>query len=223
MDAQTTGHRIAEARKQKNLTQKELAEQLHISAAAVSKWERGLNFPDLALLEPLAERLDTTPASLLALEDAPAEEVIRDVVEISATQATKRRALQKRAVLLGVICACMPVLAIALAFLIGKDALLAKAFGWMNLNAAALVLGFAGWFAAGVGLFREKRIRMVYVCISLACCAAALYIPTLIVDLEMRFGAWGTVEDTIAGYHFGAWVLMLGTAVLNVIGWKKAA
>ena len=209
MDAQTTGCRIAEARKQKNLTQKELAEQLHISAAAVSKWERGLNFPDLALLEPLAERLDTTPASLLALEDAPAEEVIRDVVEISATQATKRRALQNRAVLLGVICACMPVLA--------------KAFGWMNLNAAALLLGFTAWFTAGVGLFREKRIRMVYVCISLACCAAALYIPTLIVDLEMRFGAWAAVEDTIAGYHFGACVLMLGTAVLNSIGWKKSA
>ena len=48
---------IAEARKQKNMTQKDLAAALHVSDRAVSKWERGAGFPDVSLLEPLADAL----------------------------------------------------------------------------------------------------------------------------------------------------------------------
>ena len=83
MDAKMTGQRIAQLRKEKGLTQNDLAQTLHVSIAAVSKWERGLNFPDLTLLEPLAEALDTTAAELLGLENAPVEEVIRDMAAIS--------------------------------------------------------------------------------------------------------------------------------------------
>ena len=60
MDAGKTGALIAEARREKNMTQKELAGLLHVTDRAVSKWERGLNFPDIALLEPLAEALGLT-------------------------------------------------------------------------------------------------------------------------------------------------------------------
>ena len=43
MDAVKTGCLIAERRKQLNMTQKELAQKLHVSAQAVSKWERGVS------------------------------------------------------------------------------------------------------------------------------------------------------------------------------------
>ena len=39
-------------RKEKGMTQKELAEKLYVSDKAVSKWERGLSLPDIALLQP---------------------------------------------------------------------------------------------------------------------------------------------------------------------------
>ena len=83
MDAKMTGQKISQLRKEKQLTQNDLAQTLHVSIAAVSKWERGLNFPDLTLLEPLAEALDTTAAELLGLENAPVETVIRDMAAIS--------------------------------------------------------------------------------------------------------------------------------------------
>ena len=51
MDREKTGALIAAARKERGLTQKELAERLHISDRAVSKWERGVGFPDVSLLE----------------------------------------------------------------------------------------------------------------------------------------------------------------------------
>ncbi len=55
MDPAYTGNQIAWLRKAKGWTQKKIAEQLHVSVSAVSKWERGLNYPDLSLMEPLAQ------------------------------------------------------------------------------------------------------------------------------------------------------------------------
>ena len=43
MDAQKTGALIAQARRERGLTQKELSQALHVSAQAVSKWERGVS------------------------------------------------------------------------------------------------------------------------------------------------------------------------------------
>lgn len=65
MDENKIGQFIAELRKEKNMTQKDLAEQLHITDKAVSKWERGLSCPDISLLSPLAEILGVTTGELL--------------------------------------------------------------------------------------------------------------------------------------------------------------
>lgn len=86
MNAEYTGKKIAELRKGKNLTQKELADKLHVTDKAVSKWERGVNFPDLGLVEELATVLDSTPSILLGLEEATKEEVVASFAEISSQQ-----------------------------------------------------------------------------------------------------------------------------------------
>lgn len=65
MDNSKTGALIRDRRKELNLTQKDLAERLHITDRAVSKWERGLCAPDIALLEPLAEILNVSVLELL--------------------------------------------------------------------------------------------------------------------------------------------------------------
>ncbi len=87
MNAEYTGKKIAELRKAKDLTQKQLAQKLHITDKAVSKWERGANFPDLGLMEELAKELDTTPALLLGIENASKEEVVTSMTELSTQQA----------------------------------------------------------------------------------------------------------------------------------------
>ena len=71
MDLQKTGALIAAARKEKGLTQEQLAKQLHISHTTVSKWERGLGFPEVSLLEPLAAALGLTLDQLFKGEEAP--------------------------------------------------------------------------------------------------------------------------------------------------------
>ena len=47
------------------MSQKELAEHLHITDKAVSKWERGLAFPDITILIPLSEVLNVSLYDLL--------------------------------------------------------------------------------------------------------------------------------------------------------------
>lgn len=93
MDMQYTGNKITALRKEKGWTQKEVAERLHVSIAAVSKWERGLNYPDLSIMEPLAETLGITVSELLGLENATTETVIKNITELSVTE---KNASEKR-------------------------------------------------------------------------------------------------------------------------------
>jgi transcriptional regulator with XRE-family HTH domain len=68
MNEPKIGNLIQQLRKEKNLTQKELANQLNVTDKAVSKWERGLSYPDLALIIPLSKLLDISAGELLAGE-----------------------------------------------------------------------------------------------------------------------------------------------------------
>ena len=61
----TMGKRIADLRKQKGMTQEQLANQVGVTAQAVSKWENDLSCPDISVLPQLAEMLGVTTDELL--------------------------------------------------------------------------------------------------------------------------------------------------------------
>lgn len=94
MNQQDFGNFIRTLRKEKNLTQKELGERLHLTDKAISKWERGQTLPDLTMIEKIAEVLEVSPLELMQcrrLEAAnipkeDAENLLHDTVE----QAKKR-------------------------------------------------------------------------------------------------------------------------------------
>ena len=65
MKQQTLGKAIAMMRKEKNMTQAELAEKMGVTDKAVSKWERDLSCPDVATLPRLAELFGITVAELM--------------------------------------------------------------------------------------------------------------------------------------------------------------
>jgi transcriptional regulator with XRE-family HTH domain len=65
MDSKKIGDYISTLRRKRNLTQKDLADQLGVTDKAVSKWERGAGYPDISLLKPLAEILGTSVNELL--------------------------------------------------------------------------------------------------------------------------------------------------------------
>ncbi len=67
------GTRIRELRKKNDLTQEKLAGYLNVSYQTVSKWETGINTPDLSLIVPLAKVLHTTTDELLGHVQTPEE------------------------------------------------------------------------------------------------------------------------------------------------------
>lgn len=92
MDAVKTGAMIADARKEKGMTQRQLAQLLHISDRTVSKWERGVGFPDVSLLEPLSDALGLTVTALLRGE---ATQSVDDGDVRLAVRSIRRAMLQK--------------------------------------------------------------------------------------------------------------------------------
>ncbi len=83
MDKKVIGQKISTLRKEKGLTQKELAEKLCVTDKSVSKWETGVHFPDIAVMEVLANELGITVSDLLGLEQASSEAVIKGMVKVS--------------------------------------------------------------------------------------------------------------------------------------------
>ncbi len=74
MDQIKIGRFIAEERKRKGYTQKQLSEKLDISDKTISKWERGNGFPEVSLLLPLCNELDITVNELLSGERVSEED-----------------------------------------------------------------------------------------------------------------------------------------------------
>ncbi len=105
MNAALTGKRIRALREKKGITQRELADLLGVTDAAVSKWEHGKNFPDITLLERLSEVLECTVSELLGLEAGSEEEIVRSFTDLAAEE---RRLLRR-----GIIARTLVSLAIA--------------------------------------------------------------------------------------------------------------
>ncbi|OUO22552.1 helix-turn-helix transcriptional regulator [Collinsella sp. An307] len=86
MTKQTFGDTISALRKEKGMTQLDLARQMGVTDKAVSKWERNLSFPDVTSLPKLAEVLGTSVDELLEVktigQEGPTESKVPELVEL---------------------------------------------------------------------------------------------------------------------------------------------
>ena len=97
MDTKKIGAFLKQCRKEKNLTQEQLAEKFRVSARTVSRWETGTNMPDLSILVELAEYYDVEMRELLDGERSQAmNKEMRETLDKVAMyeEWTKRKALQ---------------------------------------------------------------------------------------------------------------------------------
>ncbi len=78
MNQKEIGKYIAQKRKEKNLTQSQLAERLGVASKTVSKWETGVSMPDYSIIECLCRELSTTPTQLIAGADEDAKVITSD-------------------------------------------------------------------------------------------------------------------------------------------------
>lgn len=110
MDQIKTGKFIAQVRKERKLTQKQLAEQMNISDKTVSKWERGGGFPEVSLIQPLCEVLQINVNELFSgerLTDAD----YRRKAEDNMMELMKEREESKKKLILATVVAVITILA----------------------------------------------------------------------------------------------------------------
>lgn len=74
MDSKVFGSFVAKIRKEQNMTQAQLGERIGVTDKAISRWERGIGFPDINTLEPLANALGITILELMRSEKTEMEE-----------------------------------------------------------------------------------------------------------------------------------------------------
>ena len=116
MNQENIGKFISELRKEKNMTQQELADKLGITDRAVSNWENGRRLPDLSMITILAKELNVEVSELLNAKRMSNEEleVLRDTINKTLLYSENERKNKKNKLnkyfRLGLICILVVIL-----------------------------------------------------------------------------------------------------------------
>lgn len=116
MNKEKFGKFVCELRKEKGMTQQELGNRLYLTNKAISKWERGLSFPDICMLQDIAQILDVSVLELLngekntqtEISNEVANRIIEDTMKHSGQLIKKLR--RKFTVIIGLTIGLLPLL-----------------------------------------------------------------------------------------------------------------
>lgn len=137
MNLLTIGKYIAQKRKEKNLTQMQLAERLNISNKTISKWENGNCMPDYSVIESLCHELSITIAELMDGEDAEQNSIrVYDETQMMDLLKRTQQLEKQKNILYGVL---LILLGIGL-FVISKTVIFTNFFSGMLLGAAIAII-----------------------------------------------------------------------------------
>lgn len=104
------GNYIQKKRKEKNMTQEQLAEKLSVSNKTISKWECGKALPDYSLVEMVCEILGISTSELFSGEDnnnLDEKQMIEMLERIQKLESQKRTIYGILLIILGIACFCM--------------------------------------------------------------------------------------------------------------------
>lgn len=161
MDSKVFGQFIARIRREKNMTQADLAGKIGVTDKAVSRWERGVGFPDINMLEPLAGALELSVLELMRSERSEMDNEnnglsgseVTEIMESAVRMAKEIRRQDKTSLWIA------GIVTIA-------AAALAKLFGHANVGGSVFCGAMAALAAVGSYLFirnrEDKESRKVY-------------------------------------------------------------
>ena len=135
MKKQTLGMMISTLRKEKGMTQLELAEKMGVTDKAVSKWERDLSFPDISSIPKLAEIFEVSVDELMQVKTETKENIGKHkVTEIVDT------ALKGISIAMGIAVAVLSIL------------------GELETKSAFIMLGI-GLASVSISLLKDKQVE----------------------------------------------------------------
>jgi len=216
---------ISELRKEKKLTQKELAQQLGVTDKAVSKWERGLSYPDISLLSKLSHILGVSASELLNGEkaklSAPEVDAMVEATLQYADNATKNVLAKSMRWKYAAIASVIFLLGVLI--LIGCNLAIDSGMGWSILPVNLTVIV---WLAVMLGVFIMGKNKIA----SLLLCGFFIFIITFyysyLNQAQTRdIGTYGVFNgftmDYIPHYTIILVMFMVSIAVTVVSSWVK--
>jgi len=174
MDKTQLGAFVAENRKALGLTQRELADRLHVTDKAVSKWERGLSYPDVTLLEPLADVFHLSLTELVSCArheesadgTAREEQPMKDLMEISTDNTAAERKKKRRWIAaLGAVCLILAAVLLLLSKRFPLAGVLALKGGVRIESAAVLQVGTAEDGLPDLAVLNDEDILRLEICL----------------------------------------------------------
>lgn len=151
MNQQNIGNFIAAKRREKNLTQEQLADRLGLSNKTISKWENGKCMPDYSVIELLCKELDVTLAELLDGEEKEPNSIrVYDEEQVKSLIAKIQKMEKNYRYTIGAILVVVGFLSLALTSLFGgshlKDfvsgCLSGLGFSVISVGIVAIVMSF---------------------------------------------------------------------------------
>lgn len=221
MDMVKSGALIAAARKEMELTQKELGMKLGVSDKAVSNWERGLRFPDIVLLEELSEVLDLSVLELLRGErmekdTVQTDEMMQTIKEALAVQKKELNRKWAKITAICVLCTVMLCLGLRYAFFFDRVMLInLRNFPhmWVRIGVALVLGGFFRYVVGNKKTFYGVALGALVLWFACETVSAVIFQHNIVslVALGSTASGWG-------------WSLlwgMLGAWLMHGISWLR--
>ena len=215
MDAKELGKFIAVLRKENNITQIELAKRLHVTDKAVSRWERGLGFPDINTLEPLADALGISLVELMqskrndskaTISTEKAEELLLDTIQLSKVS-------NKFAKIFGVM--VLSAFAIAAIIVLG---VLFTDWNIVNYIVVSIIAGLIAWGIPVWNMTISQKVQIATASvISLGFAIIAIVFQIINMAHDIHINDVVAVIDIIDGVVMAACTFGAITILLNFI------
>ena len=161
-DKETLGAFIKQKRIEKNLTQSQLAQKLYVTKFAVSKWERGISYPDISLIQSICAALEISKHELLTASSD--KESLKN-----KTQAQFFRKIQKAYIILPTVCY---IIALIVCFICNLA--IDKNLTWFWVVASALICAFT--FIPGFYSFKFNEKNKFFIFLLTTLCGICLII-----------------------------------------------
>lgn len=186
MSQKEIGEFIQQLRKEKRLTQKELADVINVSDKTVSKWENGNSTPDTTLLSDLCKALDISVNELLSCEKLPPEDYSKKAEENIMTLLQEKENDKKKSLIYYIIGGCLVLVGLLLNF-----GMIPSSLSWF-IDLPSLLIPAIYCVAAVFLCGRKDKISRV-------CIARKVVMPAgLITCLSGFIVAMGSISDTSA-------------------------
>lgn len=183
MQQKQIGEFIHQIRKEKGLTQKELADCINVSDKTVSKWENGNSAPDTTLLSALCEALDISVNELLSCKKLPPEDYSKKAEENIMSLLKDKENERKSSLISTIVGICLVVIGLLLNF-----GLLPTRISWF-IDLPSLLLPAIYCIAAVLLCGRKSKVDKLHI-------ARKVVIPSgIIASLSGLISCLGIIDD----------------------------